>query len=242
VAESPECEAIDFLLVAGFEPTPAFSTVDANEDEAHYMGGVAASLLLDRSGGTTACMVGGPDLPFVRATEANLKAGMASHDPNKQFLVTLTGDFEDAALGTEALQALIDQGCQLFYSYLGGALPATWEFASQQGIPILSTSINTCGVPAEALPGGAEILASILYNPSLYLPKLIRDFAKGKFREGRQLAHFGVGDAKKLGIKDPNLGVGTVICEPTPEEQQTLDDLREGLASGDIEEIPEASA
>jgi basic membrane lipoprotein Med (substrate-binding protein (PBP1-ABC) superfamily) len=139
VSESPDCQDIDFVLVAGFPPTgDSYSTIGANENEAHYMGGVAAGLILQQNGGNTACVVGGPDLPFVRSMEANMKAGLASVAPDKEMIVTLTGDFEDAALATEALQAQIDRGCVLFYPYLGGALPAANDLATQAGIGVIS--------------------------------------------------------------------------------------------------------
>ncbi len=152
VSESPECEDIDFILVAGFPPTgDSFSTVAANENEAHYMGGVAAGLLLQQNGGDAACVVGGPDLPFVRAMEEQMKAGLQSVAPDKEMIVTLTGDFEDAALATEALQALIDRGCTVFYPYLGGAIPAAVELAANQGIGVVSTSVDLCGIPPDAV-------------------------------------------------------------------------------------------
>jgi basic membrane lipoprotein Med (substrate-binding protein (PBP1-ABC) superfamily) len=235
VSESPECEKITFILVAGFPPpSDSLATVGANENEAHYMGGVAAGLLLNENGGDAACVVGGPDLPFVRSMEANMTAGLASVAPDKEMLVTLTGDFEDAALATEALTALIERGCTVFYPYLGGALPAANDLATQRGIGIISTSVNLCGVPADAI-GGWNIVESILYNPALFLPTMLKKYSQGKIKEGKQLALYGVGDSKKLGFKDANDGPGAVICEATPEQQTQLDDVRAGIVSGDIQ-------
>src|SRR5262249_14634269 len=161
----------------------------------------AAGLLLQQNGGDVACVVGGPDLPFVRSMEANMKAGLASVAPGKQMLVTLTGDFEDAALATEALNALIARGCKVFYPYLGRALPAANDVATRAGIGIVSTSVNLCGVPKDQI-GGWNITESILYSPALYLPTVLKQFSAGKVKEGKQLDLYGVGDSKKLGLKN----------------------------------------
>jgi len=229
VSQSPECEDITFVLVGGFPPTEdSFATVGANENEAHYMGGYAAGLLLEASGGNVACVVGGPDLPFVRNMEANMTAGLEAAAPDKEMVVTLTGDFEDAALATEALTALIDRGCTVFYPYLGGALPATVEAAAEAGISVVSTSVDLCGVEP-------FIQESILYNPALFLPTVIEAIRNGDVVEGEQFALYGVGDNQELGIDDPNDGVGAKLCEPTSEQQTQLDDVREGIISGEIE-------
>lgn len=234
VSASPECSKIDFILVAGFRPTgKTYATVAANENQAHYMGGVAAGLWLQQNGGSAACVVAGPALPFVRSMEANMKAGLKSVAPDKEMLVTLTGDFEDAALATEALNALIAQGCKLFYPYLGGALPAANDLATRSGIGIISTSVNLCGVPKDQI-GGWNIQESILYNPALYLPTVLKEYAKGRIKEGKQFALYGVGDSKKLGLKSPNNGPGADLCNATPEQQKKLDQVRADIVGGKI--------
>jgi basic membrane protein A len=234
VSESAECQNIDWILVAGFPPTgTSYATVAANENEAHYMGGVAAGLLLKQNGGGMACVVGGPDLPFVRSMEANMKAGLQSVAPDKQMVVTLTGDFEDAALATEALTALIARGCKVFYPYLGGALGAANDLATQKGVGIVSTSVNLCGVPKDQI-GGWNIVESILYNPALFLPTVLKEYAAGHIVKGKQLALYGVGDAKKLGFDNPNDGPGAVICSASADQQASLDQVRQGIVGGTI--------
>jgi basic membrane protein A len=228
-SQSPEfADDITFLLVAGFPPDgDSYATVGANENEAHFMGGVATGLLLDRTGGSRGCVVAGPDLPFVRNMEANMTAGLEHVAPDKEMSVTFTGDFEDAALATEALEAQINQGCEVFYPYLGGALPAAVEAATSAGIAVSATSVNLCDAGGFAM--------GILYNPALFLPTVIEAFSNGEIVEGEQFALYGVGDAETLGLDDPNDGVGAVICDATPEEQATLDEVREMIAGGEIE-------
>jgi hypothetical protein len=79
------------------------------------------------------------------------------------------------------------------------------------------------------------IQESILYNPALYLPTVVKAINNDKVEEGEQFALYGVGDNKKIGIKNPNNGVGAKLCDPTPEQQDQLDEIREGIISGEID-------
>jgi hypothetical protein len=92
----------------------------------------------------------------------------------------------------------------------------------------VSTSVDLCGVEP-------FIQESILYNPALFLPTVIEAIRNGDVVEGEQFALYGVGDNQELGIDDPNDGVGAKLCEPTSEQQTQLDDVREGIISGEIE-------
>lgn len=220
VSEAPEYADITFLMVSGAPPaSPTYASVAANENQAHYMGGVAVGLLLKRSGGDTGCIVAGPELPFVQNMDKSMRAGLASVDPSNQMLVTYTGDFEDAILAQEAVTAQINQGCEVVYPYLGGALGAVLDTANEAGIGLVSTSVDRC--PDPSLP----FAMSILYNPALYLETAIESFKNGEVVEGEQLALYGVGDG---------VGVGAVICDATADEQAALDAAAERLASGEI--------
>jgi basic membrane protein A len=227
IAGDPAFSHINYLLIAGFPPsTEFFSTAVASENHAHFMGGVAMSLLLERSGGKVACITGGPELPFVLNMKGSMLAGMAHAQENygkavgAEMLITFTGDFEDAALAVEASSAQFNQGCEIIYPYLGGAMPAVWGAAAEQGVGVVGTSMDLCGIP------GLEFTTmSISYNPMYYLADLIDTFVAGDFVEGQQIAVYGAGDG---------LGIGANICEPVGDEQQILDEVRAGLASGTI--------
>jgi basic membrane protein A len=220
VSEAAEFADITFLMVSGGPPrTATYATVGANENQAHYVGGVATGLLLQRSGGTTACIVAGPELPFVQSMAASMQAGLASVDPAYEMLVTFTGDFEDAGLAQEAVTAQINQGCEVVYPYLGGALVAVLRAGEEAGIGLTATSVDRCEDPT------TPFAMSITYNPALYLRSAIESFGAGEIVEGEQLALYGVGDG---------VGVGARICDATPEEQAVIDETVAGIASGEI--------
>ncbi len=70
------------------------------------------------------------------------------------------------------------------------------------------------------------------------MPTVLTQYSKGNIKEGEQFALYGVGDSKKLGLKDPNDGPGAVICDATSEQQAKLDQVRKDIKSGKIEITP----
>jgi len=227
VSEDPTFSDINFFLVAGFPPTSdGYATAAANENQAHFMGGVAYGLLLERTGGTVGCVVAGPELDFVKNMEASMRAGLAHVQEaygmaaGAEIPVTFTGSFEDAALAQEAATALFGQGCEVVYPYLGGALIAVVNTALESGVGVVSTSVDLCD--ANLFP----VAMAITYNPALFLPSVIGSFAAGELEEGKQLAVYGVGSG---------LGVGSRICDASGDEQAVLDEVRAALADGDID-------
>jgi len=227
VSEDPTFSDINFFLVAGFPPTSdGYATAAANENQAHFMGGVAFGLLLERTGGTVGCVVAGPELDFVKNMAAAMRAGLShaqdTYDvaAGAEIPVTFTGSFEDAALAQEAATALFAQDCEVVYPYLGGALIAVVNTALESGVGVVSTSVDLCD--ADLFP----VAMAITYNPALFLPSVISSFAAGELEEGTQLAVYGVGSG---------LGVGSRICDAAGNEQAILDEVRDALASGAID-------
>jgi basic membrane protein A len=223
VSQSPEFAAITFIMVAGFPPDgDTYATVGGNENHAHFMGGVASGLLLQRAGADTACIVAGPELDFVMNMERAMRAGLEYVDPSFKMLITYTGDFEDASLAQEAATAQINQGCQVIYPYLGGALSAVVAAGNDAGIDVAATSVDRCGDTS------ADFALAILYNPALYLSRVIDAFAAGEIVEGEQYALYGVADG---------VGIGAKICDATPEEQEVLDTAAAQLAAGEFDDV-----
>jgi basic membrane protein A len=223
VSEAPEFADIDFLMVTAAPPeTATYATVGANERHAHLMGGVAAGLVLERAGASKACIVAGPELPFVQNAEAAMRSGLGIVDESFELLVTYTGSFEDATLAQEATSSLAANGCAVMYPYLGGAVSAAVGAANDAGVPAAATSIDRCG------DDSAEFAMSILYNPSLYLEGVIAAYADGELVEGESLGVFGAGDG---------VGIGAVVCDATPEEQELLQGVEVDLAAGDLDDL-----
>jgi basic membrane protein A len=208
------------LMISGDPPAaPGYATAGGNELQAHFLGGVAAALVLEHSGGNTACDVAGPKLAFVKNAATAMEKGLQYIDPHFHFDVTFTGDFNNAALATSATKSLLNQGCKVLYPYLGGAIPAALNTAKAGGAQLVATSYNRCSStnPPFAL--------SILYNPALYLPEIVPALERGQIKRNKQWKLFSVGGP---------VGVGAVICHPTSHESAVMASVEKKLAEGKI--------
>lgn len=186
----------------------------------YWATGVAMAQLLERTGGTKAGFIGGPELAFSTNAHRSLEAGLKSIIPEAELVVTHTGDFNDAALGIEAARAMLDQEVGVIHAFLGGAMFPTGGFVASEGGMALSASTNTC------FPG-SPFVGSALFPPGEYLVANLRDFANGEYREG-VIREFVVGI-------DPEVGV--VLCDATPEEQAAIDEVVAMIGSGEL--VPE---
>ena len=213
-----EFEHIAFYLNGTLtDAHPCYGQSSDDYFEIHWLLGVAVAQLLERTGATTAGFIGGPELAFVVVAAKSMEAGMKSVDPDFELVVTYTGDFNDAALGIEAARAMIDQDIGVIHTFLGGAMFPTGGFIAESGGSAISASANTC------FPGSPFAGAS-LFPPGAYLAANLRDFNEGNFREG-------VIRPFKVGI-DPE--VGAILCDPTPEEQATIDEVVAQMGSGEL--------
>ena len=198
-------------------PHPCYGQSSDDYFEIHWLLGVAAAQLLERSGATKAGFIGGPELAFVVVASRSMEAGLQSINPDYELVVTYTGDFNDAALGIEAARAMLDQDIDVIHTFLGGAMFPTGGFIAESGGSAISASANTC------FPGSPFVGAS-LFPPGDYLAANLRDFYEGTYREG-VIRPFQVG-------VDPE--VGAILCDATPEEQATIDDVVARLGSDEL--------
>lgn len=219
-ARDPSFSSTLPLMVSGDPPVNrTYATAGGNELEAHFMGGVAAGLLLERAHRNTACDVAGLNVAFVQNAAKAMGQGLRYVNPRYHFLVTYTGDFNNSALAASASRALISQGCYVLYPYLGGAIPAALNAATQAHILSVATSFDRCGST------NPPIAMNILYNPAFYLPRIVQALEKGAIHRGQQWQLFSVGS---------NIGIGATICNPTPHELSVLATVRQKLATGAI--------
>ena len=210
-----------YINAAGSAPqNDCYGQSTDNYYQIHWVLGVAAAELLERTGGTKVGYIGGPELAFSTVAHRSMEAGLRSANPDAELVVTHTGSFNDAALGIEAARAMLDQEINVIYTFLGGAMFPTGGFVSENGGLAISASSNTC------FPG-SPFIGSSLFPPGDYLVANLREFAVGNYQEG-VIREFNVGI-------DPE--VGAVICDASPEEQAAIDEVVAMMASGEL--VPE---
>jgi basic membrane protein A len=224
VCNNPQFQGsgIFFMSQAAFPPQCKSAVhFTADDFQSHYLGGVAAALLLQTQGkpNGTVATVAGPPLSFVTDDNKALAEGLKSQLPNAQFKISYTGDFENAALASEATNAFINQGANVLYPYLGGAVIAATTTANQAHVPILSVSIDGCNIP----PPGPQFAGSVLFNPAPGFGPMFAQYVKGTLKAG---------DFKVFGLETP--GVGANICNATAAQQKVLNDTKAKILSGQI--------
>jgi basic membrane protein A len=197
----------------------ALSTNDGAEIE--YVVGVAAGLLLQEHGGDTAYMIGCCDLGFEVETELAMRLGLKAVDPSFDVVYTPTGnfpfDFDNVAGATEAFNVALDAGMDLVYPYLGGAHEPLVQLANEHGIPVTSAGASDVCSRTDlhwdmaALFDGGDFARAVF-------PLIV----SGAFVEG-DIYKFAVG-------RDPE--VGALICDPTPEQKEQLDQAHADVWNG----------
>ena len=205
----------------GYPQTPgvALSTNDGAEIE--YVVGVAAGLILQESGGDTAYMIGCCDLGFEVETELAMRLGMKAVDPSYDVVYTPTGnfpfDFDNVAGATEAFNVALDAGMDLVYPYLGGAHEPLVQLANEHNIPV--TSAGASDVCART---DLQWDMAALFDGGDFARAVFPLIVSGQFEEG-SIYKFSVG-------RDPE--VGALICNPTPEQKELLDQAHADVLNG----------
>jgi basic membrane protein A len=224
VSGMSEFADLAFVMLAGTAqevPTENFITVRDDVFEVNYITGVAAALLMNREGDTTAGFVSGPEVDFSVAARAAFEAGLKSQIPDAEVVFTYTGSMDDAALAVEAARSQISNDAGLIYPYLGGATNGVAQEANDQDVPVLASSVNRCEDPSYEFAGAG------LFSKAPYLIPILEDFRDGEFRTGF-IRTFHVTPDRR------DLGPGTLICDATAEEDAILDDVAAQIADGTI--------
>ena len=223
VCAQQQSSSIGFIGEAPISPQCKLaSNVYMDNSQNHFLAGCAVGEYLKTSGkpSGTLATVAGPQLDFVVSDNDALKQGLKYCDPQANFRIVFTGDFDNAALATQATKAQIAQGANVIYSYLAGGLLPSMEAAKSAGVPILSNSLNGCLAPPSA---GFKFIGSILNNPAAFWPNVIARYANGKLTPGTVTIYH---------VDYPGLGAN--ICHATPAETKALEAARAALLSGKV--------
>ncbi|MBL89993.1 MAG: hypothetical protein CL517_06910, partial [Actinobacteria bacterium] len=221
ISSDPEFEDILFYLNSSLAvENPNYGQSSDSYFEIHWVAGVMAAQVLNRTGAKKAGYIGGPELAFSTIAHQSMEAGLKSVIPDAELVVVHTGDFNDAALAIEAAQGMLAQDVNVIYAFLGGAMFPAGGVISGAGGVAFSASSWTC------FPG-SPFGGSVLFPPGDYLAANLRDLADGNFKEG-EIRRFKVGIDREVGV---------ALCDASAEEQAAIDSVVEQIGSGEL--IPE---
>ena len=122
------------VLVEGADPQDNVVDWLYNVQDMAYPNGVVAAHALI---GDTIGIVGGPEFDFVKTMHVSFQQGVASVNPEVQFLEGFAGDFVNVQKAAEVAKSLIDQGADMIYCSGDGICIGAAQSASAAGVPIL---------------------------------------------------------------------------------------------------------
>lgn len=225
-AEEDGCADSVFTIFGDAEDqlSPAAAQATGQTVETQYLTGVAAGLILESQGGTTAGFVGGPELDFAVVSASAFERGMQSVLPDAELLVTYTGDFDDSGKAREATSSQIGSGASLIYAYLGGATDAAASAALEGGALAISPGTDKCA-DDEGRYGIASMFAS-----GGYFLNMLNDFAEDEITVGETTVYEVGPDNETPGAK-----ICTEAVEGGEELQAELEDVAAGIADGSVD-------
>ncbi len=122
------------VLVEGADPQENVVDWLYNVQDMAYPNGIIAAHAII---GDTIGIVGGPEFDFVKVMHISFQQGVASVNPEIQFLEGFAGDFVNVQKAAEVATSLIDQGADLIYCSGDGICIGAAQSASAAGVPIL---------------------------------------------------------------------------------------------------------
>ncbi|MCY3952175.1 MAG: BMP family ABC transporter substrate-binding protein, partial [bacterium] len=192
------------------------------QDMAYPNGIVAAHALI----GDTIGIVGGPEFDFVKVMHLSFQQGVASVNPDVQFLEGFAGDFVNVQKAAEVATSLIDQGADLIYCSGDGICIGAAQSASAAGIPILVGFGSQYETAPDVYLGATVIRLSELFQTYF---DTVRD---GSFGNA-----FYPGSLQNGGIEVLPINMDATVETATSLEelQQILDDFVGAVVAGEIE-------
>jgi basic membrane protein A len=223
VAGEPVCEGVIFYLVTGGNEAKLngnFFVTGEDVNESQVTTGYATGLVMRDLDVTKAGFIGGPELAFVNDSYRAWGNGIRLVLPDATFVQTLTGSFDDSALGQEAAQAQISEGAGIIYPYLGGAIGAAASAAAQSDVLSIAPGTDRCAEP--------QFAVSSLFPPGDYFRASLERLKAGEIKMGERIIF-------RVGVDDV---VGATICPSVPNADALnaeLDQFMADVAAGDVD-------
>ena len=205
---------------AGFQELPGLAQATDWGAPIHYTAGVAMAGILADQGGDKAVFLGCCDINFEREAYQATVLGLQSVDPNFTMEYVSTGDFQfdfdNSVNATAALNNATANGVTLAYPYLGGALRAVGQLATEEGVAVFAPG------PADACERDDDInwTGSIVFDGGVYARESLLLIIAGELAEGSTYEF-----PTEAGLN------GALLCDGPAEAQALLDDAFEAVAS-----------
>lgn len=206
-----------FAIVDMVVDKPNVASLVFRENEGSFAVGAAAGLKTDTN---KIGFVGGMDIPLIRRFLAGYKYGAEYVNPDVEVSWKYVGDWADPAKGKELALAEYDDGADIVYAAAGRSGLGAIQAADEQGLLVIGVDADQCDT-VEGIPV-STFLCSMLKRVDVAVYETVKSVVEGTF----------TGGIKSFGAAENGVGV----CKHLPSDiQDTIDDLMEKVASGEIQ-------
>ena len=210
---------------AGISQHPGLAQSTDDGAEIGFTAGYATGLLLQATGGRRATIISCCDLGFEKQMRRSYEDGLQAVDSSFRMTYVRTGtssyDFDNTTNARAAFRTAVDERTHAVFAFLDGAHRAVTTDANAAGVIALSAGSSTaCG------DGELSYDIAVRFDGGDYLRAVLPGIIDGTFLEGQTRTF-------KVGL-DPQ--AGTIICNPTTEQQAAMDALHARIAAGEFAE------
>ena len=192
------------------------------ENEAGYLAGYLAALVVEKKGGDQVLSsVGGQKVPAVDAYIAGYQAAAGEAAKGTKTLTAYSQDFVDQAKCKEIALNQIAEGSQVVFQVAGGCGLGALDAAKEKGV---------LGIGVDADQGylGEHILTSAMKRVDTSVFETAKAVQDGAFKGGED---------QIFDLKSEGVGLGKISADGQ-EFQSKIDEIRQQIIDGEITDIP----
>jgi basic membrane protein A len=170
----PEFPETKYVVTSGAPTGANVAGMNFSFEEASYLAGMLAGAMTKSN---TIGVIGGTELPPVRASFIAFEAGARRTNPNVRVLTSFIGNWDDASAGKEQALAQISRGADVLFQNADAAGLGVFQAARQaKGVVVFGSNANQNGIAPEVTVGSV-----VIDLPHAFL-EVAREVKEGRFQ------------------------------------------------------------
>lgn len=216
-----------FALLDATSDLPNVASYSCKAQEGSFMVGALAVLAKQEkidgklSDGDTIGFVGGVDNPLINEFAAGYKAGAEYVDPDINVLIDYAGSFNDPTTAKTIANTFNEKGADVIFHAAGASGMGVFQAAEEKGFVAIGVNLNQNNIAPD------YIMASMLKKLDTCAYEAIESVVDDTYTGENQLLGLSDGGVDYT-VEESNIKVPDDIIS-------RLDEIREGIISGEIE-------
>ena len=216
-----------FALIDATSDLPNVASYSCKAQEGSFMVGALAVLAKQEqidskiSDGDTVGFIGGVDNPLINEFAAGYEAGAKYIDPEINVLIDYAGSFNDPTTAKTIANTFNEKGADVIFHAAGASGMGVFQAAEEKGFIAIGVNLNQNSIAPD------YIMASMLKKLDTCAYEAIESVVDGTYTGENQLLGLSDGGVDYT-VEESNIKVPDDIVS-------RLDEIREGIISGEIE-------